>query len=210
MLRIVLSGNPELEVLPQFMQFHERLVRCDDFRKGRWGESDLETMLHQKLGGGQRAELRYIGTLLSGFLDRWSTASFSSGVVKDRPRLGREVDSAVACHPRGARSRASTWAVGVGRRAIELTESDWHAAAGLDPPRDHEPAPRHERDRRAHVSMPTPPPSCSPRFAGLDPGAGDPELDARAAAIARPLSGDCDARAHAWRQGPAPPAIWLL
>ena len=53
-LRIVLSGNPELEVLPQFMQFHERLVRCDDFRKGRWGESDLETMLHQKLGGGQR------------------------------------------------------------------------------------------------------------------------------------------------------------
>lgn len=76
-LRIVLSVNPELvEVLPQFMRIHDHLVRWDDFCKGRWGANDLETMLHEKLGGGQRAELRHVGTLFSDFLDRWSTASF--------------------------------------------------------------------------------------------------------------------------------------
>lgn len=67
--------------------------------------------------------------------------------VRDRPRLGREVDSAVARHPRGAWSRASKGAAGVGRRAIELTEIDRHANAGLGPPRDHEPAPRQKQVR---------------------------------------------------------------
>lgn len=67
--------------------------------------------------------------------------------VRDRLRLGREVDSAVARHPRGAWSRASKGVAGVGRRAIELTEIDRHANAGLGPPRDHEPAPRQKQAR---------------------------------------------------------------
>lgn len=75
-LRTLLAVNPHMVgALPAFVDLHEHVVAWDGRRKHAWGDRDLETMLHERVGG-DRAALGNIKRLYRVFHDAWTRIYF--------------------------------------------------------------------------------------------------------------------------------------